>query len=94
VVDDGVATGSTLKATLRSLRSRGAKPLIVAIPVGPPDTINALKREADRVVCLSTPEPFYAIGEFYEDFDQTQDEEVIELLQKSRQMIRDKEVTA
>lgn len=93
VVDDGVATGATLKATLRSLRERGAKPLVVAVPVGPPDTINALKREADRVICLSTPEPFYAIGEFYEDFEQTTDEEVTEFLAKNRQEIQDKEVT-
>ena len=80
LVDDGVATGSTLKAALRSLRKQGAKPLVVAVPVGPLDTVNALKREADRVVCLFTPEPFYAIGEFYEDFDQTSDEEVTKLL--------------
>jgi predicted phosphoribosyltransferase len=85
VVDDGVATGATLKATLRSLRKRGAKPLVVAVPVGPKDTVAALKTEADRVVCLHTPELFYAIGEFYEDFDQTADQEVIELLEKSRQ---------
>lgn len=83
LVDDGVATGSTLKAALRSLRKQGAKPLVVAVPVGPVDTVNALKREADRVVCLFTPEPFYAIGEFYEDFDQTSDEEVTELLSRA-----------
>jgi putative phosphoribosyl transferase len=80
LVDDGVATGSTLKAALRSLRKQGAKPLVVAVPVGPLDTVNALKYEADHVVCLFTPEPFYAIGQFYEDFDQTSDEEVTELL--------------
>ncbi len=85
LVDDGVATGSTLKAALRSLRKQGAKPLVVAVPVGPPDTVTALKKEADRVVCLFTPEPFYAIGEFYEDFDQTSDEEVTELLGRANQ---------
>jgi putative phosphoribosyl transferase len=83
LVDDGVATGSTLKAALRSLRKQGAKPLVVAVPVGPLDTVNALKQDADRVVCLFTPEPFYAIGEFYEDFDQTSDEEVTELLSRA-----------
>jgi len=85
LVDDGVATGSTLKAALRSLQKRGAT-VIVAVPVGPPDTIRELKREADRVVCLATPEPFYAIGEFYEDFEQTTDEEVIELLKRCREV--------
>ncbi len=85
VVDDGVATGATLKATLRSLRKQGAKPLVVAVPVGPPDTISALRSEADRVVCLQMPELFFAIGEFYENFDQTTDQEVIELLEKNRQ---------
>jgi putative phosphoribosyl transferase len=84
LVDDGVATGSTLKAALRSLINRGAKTVTVAVPVGPPDTIHELKQEADRVVCLATPEPFYAIGEFYDDFEQTEDDEVIELLKKCR----------
>jgi len=88
LVDDGVATGSTLKAALRSLRNRGAKPLVVAVPVGPPDTIRELKKEADRVVCLFTPEPFYAIGEFYEDFDQTSHEEVMQLLEQSRKELQ------
>ena len=86
MVDDGVATGSTLKAALRSLRKRGAKLVTVAVPVGPSDTIRELQRGADRVVCLATPEPFYAIGEFYEDFDQTKDEEVIELLKHCREV--------
>jgi putative phosphoribosyl transferase len=84
VVDDGVATGSTLKVALRYLRSGGARPLVVAVPVGPSDTVNELKKEADRVVCLHTPEPFYAIGQFYEDFDQTNDEEVKNLLSEAR----------
>jgi putative phosphoribosyl transferase len=91
LVDDGVATGSTLKAALRSLKKRGAKTVTVAVPVGPADTINELRREADRVVCFSTPDPFYAIGEFYEDFDQTTDEEVIELLHRCRQESKGKE---
>ncbi len=95
VIDDGVATGATLKVALRSLRKQGARPLTVAVPVGPPDTIAALQKEADRVVCLQTPEPFYAIGEFYANFDQTSDEEVIELLTKSkRESQPKKEATA
>ena len=84
VIDDGVATGSTLKAALRLLRSKGAKTVVVAVPVGPPETIRELKKLADRVVVLFTPEPFYAIGQFYVDFSQTSDKEVIELLRRSR----------
>ena len=84
VVDDGVATGSTLKAALRLVRSKGAKTLTVAVPVGPSDTIRKLKTLADQVICLLTPEPFYAIGQFYVDFSQTSDEEVTELLKRSR----------
>ncbi len=90
VVDDGVATGSTLKAALRYLRKIGAKNLIVAIPVGPPDTVKELRQMADQVICLLTPEPFYAIGEFYRDFAQTEDEEVINLLQRNRDEMKTK----
>jgi len=85
VVDDGVATGSTLKAALKLLRRRGAKSVTVAVPVGPPDTIHELEKLADRVICLHTPAMFYAIGQFYEDFSQTNDEEVTELLRRSRE---------
>jgi predicted phosphoribosyltransferase len=85
IVDDGIATGSTMKAALASLKNRGAKTVTVAMPVGPPDTIQELKAQADRVVCLYTPAYFAAIGQFYEDFNQTTDEEVIELLRKSRE---------
>jgi putative phosphoribosyl transferase len=85
VVDDGVATGSTLKAALRLLRGKGAKSVTIAVPVGPSDTIRELGKLADRVVCLHTPALFYAIGQFYEDFSQTSDEEVTELLKRSRQ---------
>ncbi len=90
VVDDGVATGSTLKAALRLLRHKGAKTVTVAVPVGPPDTIRELEKLADRVVVLQTPEPFYAIGQFYVDFTQTDDEEVAELLQQSREKMQSK----
>ncbi len=84
IVDDGIATGSTMKAALASVRKSGAKTITVAIPVGPVSTIRELEKMADRVVCLYTPEPFYAIGEFYEDFAQTENEEVAELLRRSR----------
>lgn len=85
LVDDGIATGSTMKAALASVRKRGAKTVIVAIPVGPPSTIRELEREADHVVCLHTPVSFYAIGQFYQDFTQTQDEEVARLLKLNKQ---------
>jgi putative phosphoribosyl transferase len=85
LVDDGIATGSTMKAALASVRKRGAKTVVVAIPVGPLSTITELKQEADRVVCLHTPESFYAIGQFYRDFTQTSDEEVTRLLKLIRE---------
>ena len=85
VVDDGIATGSTMKAALASVKNRGAHRVTVAVPVGPPQTIEELEKLADRVVCLYTPEFFQAIGQFYSDFRQTQDEEVIELLRENRQ---------
>ena len=85
IVDDGIATGSTMKAALASVKNRGAKSVTIAIPVGPPSTIGELEKIADRVVCPYTPEYFQAIGQFYSDFGQTTDEEVIDLLKKNRQ---------
>jgi len=85
VVDDGIATGSTMKAALASVRKRGAVSVTVAVPVGPPSTIEELKRRADRVVCLFMPEYFEAIGQFYVDFRQTSDEDVMELLKLRRE---------
>jgi predicted phosphoribosyltransferase len=70
---------------LTSVRNRGASSVTVAVPVGPPSTIEELNELADRVVCLYTPEYFQAIGEFYNDFSQTPDEEVIRLLRESKQ---------
>lgn len=84
VVDDGIATGYTMKAALASVRNRGAATLTVAIPVGPPSTIKELEGQADNIVCLYTPEYFQAIGQFYSDFSQTTDKEVIELLKKQK----------
>jgi putative phosphoribosyl transferase len=86
LVDDGIATGSTMKAALASLKNRGAASVTVAVPVGPPSTIEELKRQANRVVCPFTPEYFQAIGQFYRDFSQTEDEEVIQLLKENRQI--------
>jgi len=88
IVDDGIATGSAMKAALLSVRNRGAKSVTVAVPVGPPQTITELKHLSDRVVCLYTPEYFQAIGQFYEDFSQTSDEEVIRLLKLCREGLK------
>ena len=84
LVDDGVATGSTVLAGLRAIRQRQPKQLILAVPVGPADTLQTLKEEADQVVCLYTPEIFWAVGAFYAVFDQTSDAEVIRLLSDRR----------
>jgi putative phosphoribosyl transferase len=82
VVDDGVATGATTLAAIRSLRKQEPSELILAVPVGPPDTITMLSREVDRAVVLSTPEPFWAVGAFYRQFEQTTDQEVVDLLKE------------
>ena len=79
VVDDGLATGATMRAAVRSLRKHMPRRLIVAIPVGPRDTCAALRAEADEVVAVQEPEPFLAVGLYYEDFRPTEEEE-IELL--------------
>jgi len=80
VVDDGLATGSTMIAALHALRSRSPKKLICAVPVAPPDTLAKVEPYADEVICLSAPPMFYAVGQFYQSFPQVSDEEVIELL--------------
>ncbi len=82
LVDDGVATGATILASLRAIRQRKPAQLILAVPVGPEDTIRVLSQEADRVVCLYAPEVFWAVGAFYAIFDQTSDAEVVRLLQE------------
>lgn len=80
VVDDGIATGATLKAALRLLRQRDPAELVVAIPVAPPESLLALEELVDEVVCLSTPDDFMAVGQYYADFSQVEDAEVEALL--------------
>ncbi|MBX3616280.1 phosphoribosyltransferase [Nitrosomonas sp.] len=80
VVDDGLATGSTMIAALHALRNRNPAQLICAVPVAPPETLQKLHNKADRIVCLSTPTNFYAVGQFYSDFPQVSDDEVIAYL--------------
>lgn len=83
VVDDGVATGSTAIAALRWARAQGAERVVLAVPVAPPQSLDRLGAEADEVVVLETPQPFFAVGEWYREFDQTTDEQVISALARS-----------
>ncbi|MCZ8149851.1 MAG: phosphoribosyltransferase family protein [Roseomonas sp.] len=80
VVDDGIATGATARAALHALRRRGAARLVLATPVAPAETPRALRAEADEIICLLEPSPFYGVGLFYRDFHQLTDDEVIGLL--------------
>jgi putative phosphoribosyl transferase len=83
LVDDGLATGSTMRAAVAALRAEGPREIVVAVPVGARETCAAMANLADDVVCLATPEPFYAVGLWYEDFEQTEDDEVHDLLERA-----------
>ena len=83
VVDDGIATGSTARAACEVARGEGASRVVLAVPVAPPDWTRRLAGVADEFVCVETPEPFYAVGQFYRDFSQTTDEEVIACLEQA-----------
>jgi putative phosphoribosyl transferase len=83
VVDDGIATGTTVRAALRGLRQRGPARLVLAVPVAPSDVVDALRAEVDDIVCLAQPSPFGAIGYFYADFHQLTDDEVIALMRQA-----------
>lgn len=80
VVDDGLATGSTMIAALHAIRAKNPKKLVCAVPVSPPDTLLKVEAYADEVVCLHAPDMFYAVGQFYGEFPQVSDEQVMELL--------------
>jgi predicted phosphoribosyltransferase len=80
LVDDGLATGATMRAAVKALRESSAAKIVVAVPVGPPDTCREIKQLADETICLSTPEFFQAVGQYYENFSQTSDDDVRELL--------------
>ena len=84
VIDDGLATGSTMRAALRAIRRAGARRVVLAVPVAPLDTLAALAREVDEVVCLATPADFDSVGRFYRDFAATSDAEVVHLLADAR----------
>lgn len=83
LVDDGIATGASIYAAVRALRELRPQELIIAVPVVPRSTLERLQREVDKFVALSSPEDFHAVGQFYRDFSQTSDSEVIELLARS-----------
>ncbi len=83
VVDDGIATGGTARAACQVARAHGASTVVLAVPVGAPETIASLRGDADEIVCLDTPDHFYAIGAWYEDFTQTSDEDVMECLHRA-----------
>jgi putative phosphoribosyl transferase len=87
LIDDGIATGSSMRAAIKALKQMKPARVVVAVPVAPLQTYEALRFEVDEMVCVYAPEFFYAIGQFYEDFSQTTDEEVTELLQRAARQI-------
>jgi len=84
LVDDGIATGSSMGAAIRALRQMNPAVLVLATPVAPRSTCNRLRPEVDELVCLEMPEPFYGVGQFYNDFSQVTDEEVTDFLDRAR----------
>lgn len=80
LIDDGIATGATMRASIAWLKKCSVKQIVVAVPVAPADTLSAIRTEADEIICLLAPETFMAVGQFYEHFPQTKDAEVVELL--------------
>ena len=83
LIDDGLATGASMRAAVAALRQRGPDRIVVAVPISAPATCEEFQHEVDEVVCARTPEPFYAVGLWYEDFSQTSDEEVRDLLARA-----------
>lgn len=86
LVDDGVATGATVRAAIRSIRAQSPKAIVLAVPVAAPATLQALASEVDRVVCVRVPPDFGAVGSWYIDFDQVSDDEVVHLLALARRL--------
>lgn len=83
LVDDGLATGASMRAAVAALRAKTPDRIVVAVPVAPPSAVEQLRQEADEIVCLETPEPFLGVGRWYRDFPQTTDQEVKELLRRN-----------
>ncbi len=86
IVDDGIATGSSARAACRVARAQGASRLVLAVPVAPKAAVSALRDVCDDMLCVTAPEPFYAVGEWYGDFSPTSDDEVVELLCRGAQL--------
>jgi predicted phosphoribosyltransferase len=84
LVDDGLATGSTMRAAVAALRQQNPARIVVAVPVSAPQTCDEYRMGVDEIICAITPEPFYGVGQWYSDFSQTTDEEVSDLLEKAR----------
>jgi putative phosphoribosyl transferase len=84
VVDDGIATGATVRAALKALRLANPAKLVLAVPVAPADSLDILKAEVDDAICLETPEPFYAVGVYYRDFTPVSDQDVVSMLSKAK----------
>jgi putative phosphoribosyl transferase len=91
VVDDGLATGATARASIHALRRRAPRRVVLAIPVAPAETLEELASEVDETICLARPEYFYAIGAHYDDFREVSDEQVIALFKDADELMRDVE---
>jgi putative phosphoribosyl transferase len=85
VIDDGLATGATMRAAARAIRAQGPAEVVIAVPVAARETCEDLRNEVDEIVCATTPDPFHAVGLWYQDFDQTTDDEVRALLARNRE---------
>jgi predicted phosphoribosyltransferase len=83
LVDDGIATGATMRVAIRAVRAAGASKVVVAVPIAAPSSVRELQTEADEVVCLDAPESFYAVAQAYENFEQVSDEEVCAILDRN-----------
>lgn len=92
IVDDGIATGATVRAALKAVRRQRPARLVLAVPVAPADTLDALRGDVDEIICLETPKFFYAIGAHYIDFNQVSDEEVVRLLAEADRAFTEKTV--
>ncbi len=91
LIDDGIATGSGMRAAVAALRQMKPAQIVIAVPVAPASTCDSLRDEVNELICLETPEPFYGVGQFYYDFSQVSDEEVSELLDRAAREIDEQE---
>lgn len=87
LIDDGLATGASMRAAVAGLRAQNPKRIVVAVPIAAPETCDAFQNEVDEIVCAVTPEPFYGVGRWYEDFSQTTDEEVQRFVEEIRRQL-------